>query len=42
MNFWLYIALEAALLILIAIAIIVAFREAAHGDAGGKSDNEPS
>ena len=42
MNFWLYIALEAALLILIVTAIFVAFREATREDPDGKSDNEPS
>jgi hypothetical protein len=42
MNFYLYIALEAGLLILVAIAIVVAFREATSEDAGGNSDNEPT
>ncbi|MFA6450229.1 MAG: hypothetical protein WCX65_12210 [bacterium] len=42
MNFYLYLALEAGLLILVAVAIFVAFREATSEDIDGKSDNERS
>jgi hypothetical protein len=42
MNFLLYVVLEAVLLILVGVAIYVAFGEATREDSGGKSDDEPS
>jgi hypothetical protein len=42
MNFWLYIILEASLLLLIVAAVFVAFREATAEDPDSDSDNEPS
>jgi len=42
MNFWLYIALEVGLLVLIVVAIAFAFREAAASPPDHNSDNEPT
>lgn len=42
MNFWLYIVLEAGLLLLIVIAIVVAFREATSDEPDHSPDHESS